>query len=70
MNYMLLIHQGDTTTPRDPEECARLSADAQQAAFRDYQAIINETAGMTPGCVRARRACVRARGPAAIARMS
>jgi hypothetical protein len=62
MNYMLLIHQGDTTTPRDPEECARLSADAQQAAFRDYQAMINETAGVTPG--------VRARAPAAMARMS
>lgn len=48
MKYMLLIHQGDTPTPRDPEAWARLSEDEQQAVFRDYQAI-NETPGVTPG---------------------
>ena len=48
MNYMLLIHQGDTPTPRDPEAWARLSEDEQNAVFRDYQAV-NETPGVTPG---------------------
>ena len=48
MKYMLLIHQGDTPTPRDPEAWARLSEDEQNAVFRDYQAV-NETPGVTPG---------------------
>jgi hypothetical protein len=48
MKYMLLIHQGDTPTPRDPEAWARLSEDEQQAVFRDYKAL-NETPGVTPG---------------------
>jgi hypothetical protein len=48
MKYMLLIHQGDTPTPRDPEAWARLSEDEQKAVFPDYQAI-NQTAGVTPG---------------------
>ena len=48
MKYMLLIHQGDTPTPRDPEAWARLSEDEQQAVFRDYQEI-NGTPGVTPG---------------------
>ena len=48
MKYMLLIHHGDTPTPRDPEAWARLSADEQQAVFRDYQAI-SQTPGVTPG---------------------
>ncbi len=48
MKYMLLIHQGDTPTPRDPEAWARLSEDEQQAVYRDYQAI-NQTPGVTPG---------------------
>jgi hypothetical protein len=48
MKYMLLIHQGDTPTPRDPEAWARLSEDEQKAVFADYQAI-NQTAGVTPG---------------------
>ena len=30
MKYMLLIHQGDTPTPREPEEWARLSEDEQK----------------------------------------
>jgi hypothetical protein len=48
MKYMLLIHQGSTPTPHDPEAWARLSADEQQAVFADYKAI-NETPGVTPG---------------------
>ena len=48
MKYMLLIHQGDTPTPRDPEAWARLSEDDQKAVFADYQAI-NENPGVTPG---------------------
>ena len=48
MKYMLLIHQGDAPTPRDPEAWARLSEDEQNAVYGDYQAI-NETPGVTPG---------------------
>ena len=48
MKYMLLIHQGDTPTPRTPDEWARLPDDEQKAVFADYQAI-NETAGVSPG---------------------
>jgi hypothetical protein len=48
MKYMLLIHQGDTPTPRSPDEWAKLSKEEQQAVYADYQAI-NETAGLTSG---------------------
>jgi hypothetical protein len=48
MKYMLLIHQGDTPTPRDPEAWGRLSEDDQKAIFAAYGAI-NETPGVTPG---------------------
>jgi hypothetical protein len=48
MKYMLLIHQGTTPTPRDPEAWARLSEEDQQAVFADYQAI-NENPGVTSG---------------------
>jgi hypothetical protein len=48
MKYMLLIHQGDAPTPRDPEAWARLSEGEQKAVFADYQAI-NQTPGVTPG---------------------
>jgi hypothetical protein len=48
MKYMLLIHQGDTPTPRDPEAWARLSEDEQKAVFADYQAL-NQNPGVTPG---------------------
>jgi hypothetical protein len=48
MKYMLLIQQGDTPTPRDPEAWARLSEDEQNAVYADYQAI-NETPGVSPG---------------------
>ena len=48
MKYMLLIHQGDAPTPRDPEAWARLSEDDHKAVFGDYQAI-NQTPGVTSG---------------------
>jgi hypothetical protein len=48
MKYMLLIHQGDTPTPRDPDAWARLSEEEQQAVYRDYQAI-SQTPGVSSG---------------------
>jgi hypothetical protein len=48
MKFMLLIHQGDSPTPRSPDEWAKLSEDEQKAVFSDYQAI-NGTSGVTPG---------------------
>jgi hypothetical protein len=47
MNYMLLIHQGDTPLPGSPQ-WDRLSQDEQKAVYADYQAI-NETSGVTAG---------------------
>ena len=48
MKYMLLIHQGDTPTPRDPEAWAQVPEDEQKAVYADYQAI-NENPGVTSG---------------------
>ncbi|HEY1357944.1 MAG TPA: YciI family protein [Thermoleophilaceae bacterium] len=48
MKYMLLIHQGTTPTPRQPDEWAKLPEAEQQAVFADYQAL-NENPGVTPG---------------------
>jgi len=48
MKYLLLIHQGDAPTPRDPEAWATLSEDEQNQVFADYQAL-NQTPGVTPG---------------------
>jgi hypothetical protein len=48
MKYMLLIQQGSTPTPRDPEAWGRLSEDERKAVFADYQSI-NETPGVSPG---------------------
>ena len=48
MKYMLLIHQGDSPTPRDPEAWGRLSKDEQKAIYAGYQAI-NQTPGVTHG---------------------
>jgi len=48
MKYMLMIHQGTTPTPLDPEAWATLSQDEQQAIYADYMAI-NKTPGVTPG---------------------
>jgi hypothetical protein len=48
MKYMVLIHQGDTPTPRDPDAWGRLSEEEQKAVYADYQAI-NQTPGVTSG---------------------
>ena len=48
MKYLLLIHQGDSPTPRSPEAWATLSEDEQKGVYADYQAI-NQTPGVTPG---------------------
>jgi hypothetical protein len=48
VKYMLLIHQGTTPTPHDPEAWGRLSQEEQAGVYTAYQAI-NETPGVTPG---------------------
>jgi hypothetical protein len=48
MKYMLLIHQGDTPTPDNPEAWGRLSEDEQKGVFADYQAL-NENPAVTSG---------------------
>jgi hypothetical protein len=48
MKYMLLIHQGDTPTPRDPDAWERLSDDERNKVYAAYRSI-NETPGVTPG---------------------
>ena len=48
MKYMLMIHQGTTPTPLDPEAWATLSQDEQQAVYAAYKQV-NETPGVTPG---------------------
>jgi hypothetical protein len=48
MKYMLLIHQGETPTPNNPDAWARLSEDEQKAVFNAYREI-NETPGVTSG---------------------
>lgn len=48
MKFMLLIHQGDAPTPRDPQAWATLSEQEQKAVYADYKAI-NMTPGITPG---------------------
>jgi len=48
MKYMLLIHQGTTPTPRDPEAWAQLPEEEQQAVFAAYQEL-NQTPGVIPG---------------------
>jgi hypothetical protein len=48
MKYLLLIHQGDAPTPRDPDAWAKLSEEEQSQVFADYQAL-NQTPGVTPG---------------------
>ena len=48
MKYMLLIHQGDTPTPNDPEAWGRLSQDEQNAVYRAYAAL-NGNQAVTSG---------------------
>ena len=48
MQYMLLIHQGTTPTPLDPDAWATLSPEQQQEIYAAYREV-NETPGVTPG---------------------
>jgi hypothetical protein len=48
VKYMLLIHQGTTPTPNDPEAWNALSEEERNQVFADYGAI-NQTPGVTPG---------------------
>ena len=48
MKFMLLIHQGTTPTPQDPEAWGRLTEEERKAVFADYMAI-NGTPGVTSG---------------------
>jgi hypothetical protein len=48
MQYLLLIHQVDAPTPRDPDAWASLSEEEQKQVYADYQAL-NQTTGVTPG---------------------
>jgi len=48
MKYMMLIHQVDAPTPRDPEAWATLPEEEQKAVYADYQAISSDPR-VTPG---------------------
>ena len=48
MKYMMLIHQGTTPTPLDPEAWGKLSQEEQGAVYAAYKPV-NETPGVTPG---------------------
>ena len=48
MKYMLLIHQGSTPTPADPEAWGRLSQEEQNAVYAAY-AEINQNPNVTSG---------------------
>ncbi|MCU1452298.1 MAG: hypothetical protein JWN46_444 [Acidimicrobiales bacterium] len=48
MQFVLLIYQGTTPLPTDPDAWARLSEDEQKAIYRDYGAV-NTTPGVSPG---------------------
>lgn len=48
MQYVLVIYQGTTPLPTDPEAWGRLSEDEQKAIYKDYAAL-NNTPGVSPG---------------------
>lgn len=48
MRFMLMIHQGTTPTPSDPEAWQALSVEQQQE-IQDAQRRIDTTPGVTPG---------------------
>ena len=48
MKYMLMIFQGTTPTPLDPDAWAALSEDEQRSIYAAYKTL-NETPGVTPG---------------------
>src|SRR3954447_20524545 len=47
MQYALLIYQGNTPLPSNPEAWATLSEDDQKAVYSDYNAL-NKIPGVTP----------------------
>src|SRR5215218_7239139 len=51
MKYVLLIHQGDTPTPDNPDAWNKLSEDEQRGVFAAYGEV-NQTPGVTPADVR------------------
>ena len=51
MKYILLIHQGETPTPDDPEAWDKLSDEEQKGVYAAY-AELNKTPGVTPGDAR------------------
>ena len=48
MQYALLIYQGTTPLPTDPDAWATLSEEEQKAIYKDY-GMLNQTPGVTPG---------------------
>ena len=48
MQYVLVIFQGTTPLPTNPEAWATLSEADQKAIYKDY-GTLNETPGVTPG---------------------
>lgn len=48
MQYVLLIYQGTTPLPTDPDAWAMLSETEQKAIYKDYGAL-NKTPGVSPG---------------------
>jgi hypothetical protein len=48
MQFALLIYQGTTPLPTDPDAWGTLSGEEQQAIYRDYAAL-NKTPGVDPG---------------------
>jgi hypothetical protein len=48
MQYALLIYQGTTPLPTDPDAWATLSEDEQKAIYKDYAAL-NTSPGVSPG---------------------
>ncbi|HUC36353.1 MAG TPA: YciI family protein [Acidimicrobiales bacterium] len=48
MQYVLLIYQGTTPLPTNPDAWATLSEEEQKAIYQDYGAL-NKTSGVSPG---------------------
>ena len=48
MKYTMLIYQGASPSPDDPEAWEKLSDEERQAIYRDYQAL-NQAPGFRPG---------------------
>ena len=48
MQYVLLIYQGTTPLPTDPDAWATLSEEEQKAIYKDYNEL-NQIPGVSPG---------------------